>query len=68
MNPVLSMLRTQKNQTNGIDKKSFLEFAKSMQGKDPKAMVDELRASGKMSESQYQSLLKRAEELSTTLK
>ena len=59
MNPVLSMLHSQKSN----QKQSFAQFAKSMQGKDPKAMVDELRSSGQMSEQQYQNLLRQAQSI-----
>ena len=64
------MLHTQNSQEPKTlnSKQSFLEFAKSMQGRDPKAVVDELRASGRMSEAQYQSLLKRAKEFAGLLK
>ena len=70
MNPVLSMLHTQNSQELKMlnSKQSFLEFVQSMQGRDPKAMVDELRASGRMSEAQYQSLLKRAKDFAGFLK
>ena len=66
MNPVLSMLHTQKNEPDM--KANFLQFVKSMQGKDAQAIVQQLRASGQMSESQYQSLLQRAKSLSAILK
>jgi hypothetical protein len=40
---------------------SFAEFAKYMKGKDAKSIVDDLRASGKMSEQQYQQLTQQAQ-------
>ena len=80
MNPLLSMLNSQKNPNpnsvpmnvqapnTGNLLSDFAAFKRSMNGKDPKAMVDELRASGRMSEQQYQSLLKQAQDLITILK
>jgi len=46
----------------------FARFKKQMEGKDPKAMVDELRASGRMSDAQYHQLLQRAKALQSFLK
>ena len=83
MNPILGMLRAQpgnpQNQQNNmvnIPQKSspaemlasFSQFKKQMEGKDPKAMVDELRASGRMSKAQYQQLLQRAKSLQDFLR
>ena len=83
MNPILGMLNTktynppsQPNNFGNISSTSspanllasFAQFKKQMEGKDPKAIVDELRASGRMSDAQYQQLLQRAKELQAFLK
>lgn len=78
MNPILSMLNSTNKQTqpqvskspqsSGNTLKDFAAFKKSMEGKDPKAIVDGLRSSGKMSEKQYQDLLTRAKSLESLLK
>jgi len=66
-NPILSMLHTQneqQTQTSSLPKvnkqMSFAQFVKLMKGKDPKAIVDELHASGQMSDQQYNSLVQEA--------
>ena len=78
MNPIMSMLRSKNNSSSQQNSKSsgqntnmlsdFAQFKKSMKGKDAKAIVDELRASGKMSEQQYQQLLQKAKSLEAFLK
>jgi len=79
MNPILSMLNSQRNPKpaqalnvqvprSGNFLSDFAAFKRSMEGKDPKAMVDELRASGRMSEQQYQSLLSKAQDIATLFK
>ena len=83
MNPILGMLHTQQgnqqspqNNIVNIPQRSspadmlasFSQFKKQMEGKDAKAIVDELRASGRMSEAQYQQLLQRAKSLQDFLK
>ena len=68
-NPIMSMLRTPSKSTStskstnfpDVSKMSFAEFARYMKGKDAKSMVDDLRASGQMSEQQYQKLLAQAQ-------
>lgn len=70
-NPIMSMLRSQNNQQSSSSGNMLIEFAKfkkQMQGKDAKAMVDDLRASGKMSEQQYQQLVNKAQTLKDFLK
>lgn len=67
-NPIMSMLRSQSKPSSNskstgfpdVSKMSFAEFAKYMKGKDVKSIVDDLRASGKMSEQQYQQLTQQA--------
>ena len=71
MNPLLSMLNSQKkvNYTpTGNMLSDFAAFKQSMQGKDLEAIVNDLRASGRMSEQQYQSLLQSAKSLMNVLK
>lgn len=70
-NPIMSMLHSQNNQQPSSSGNMLIEFAKfkkQMQGKDAKAMVDGLRASGKMSEQQYQQLISTAQTLKDVLK
>ena len=76
MNPIMSMLRSKNNSSSQQNSKSseqntlsgFAKFKQDMQGKDAKAIIDGLRASGKMSEQQYQQLLKKAKDLEAFLK
>ena len=78
MNPIMSMLRSKSNSSSQQNSKSteqsgnvlseFAQFKKNMQGKDAKAIIDGLRASGRMSEQQYQQLLKKAKDLEAFLK
>lgn len=72
-NPIMSMLRTPSN--NGITKQnetipdlpkvdknmSFGQFARLMKNKDPKSIVDQLCASGRMTTQQRDMLYKQAE-------
>lgn len=70
-NPIMSMLHSQNNHRSSSSGNMLIEFAKfkkQMQGKDAKAMVDELRASGKMTEQQYQQLISTAQTLKDVLK
>ncbi len=46
----------------------FNDFKKQMVGKDPKAMVEELLKSGKMSQQQFEQLKEQAQSLSSILK
>ena len=78
MNPIVSMLRSKNNSSSQQNSKStesngnilseFAKFKKDMQGKDAKAIVDGLRASGRMSEQQYQQLLQKAKNIEAFLK
>lgn len=68
-NPIMSMLRTpsssaSNSKTSGfpdVSKMSFSDFVKYMNGKDAKMIVDDLRATGKMSEQQYKRLMQQAQ-------
>ena len=58
LNPILSQL----NNNNPVQMlQKFAEFKRSMQGKDPEAMVNELLKSGKMSQAQFEQLKAQAE-------
>lgn len=46
----------------------FADFKKTMQGKDPEAIVKQLMAEGKMSQSQFENLKKQAQSLMTILR
>lgn len=69
-NPIMSMLHSQNKQSSSSGNMllEFAKFKKQMRGKDAKAMVDELRASGKMTEQQYQQLISTAQTLKDVLK
>ena len=58
LNPILSQL----NSNNPVQMlQKFAEFKRTMQGKDPEAMVNELLRSGKMSQAQFEQLKEQAE-------
>lgn len=69
-NPILSAMANQNqapsNPANMMAQ--FAEFKKSLVGKDPKAMVEELLSSGKMSQAQFETLKKQAQSLQGFLK
>jgi hypothetical protein len=46
----------------------FAEFKKSMQGKDPQAMINQLISSGKMSQEQFNNLAEQAKAFKSLLK
>lgn len=58
LNPMLQQLRSN-NPLSMVQQ--FNEFRKSMYGKDPQAMVEELLRSGKMSPQQYEQLKAQAQ-------
>ena len=64
LNPMLSKL----NSNNPVQMlQRFAEFKKSMQGKDPEAMVNELLRSGKMSPQQFEQLKSQAQSFMSLL-
>ena len=64
INPMLSQL----NATNPMQMlQKFAEFKKSMAGKDPEAMVNELLRSGKMSQQQFEQLKQQAQSFMSLL-
>ena len=53
---------------NGNLIQQFAEFKRTMQGKDPEAIVKQLPAEGKMSQQQFESLKTQAQSLMTILR
>lgn len=72
MNPILQMLgQSQKQSMNSNPMqmlKQFAQFKQQMQGRDPKAMVEQLLASGKMTQQQFDQLKQQAQMLQGFLK
>ena len=67
MNPILSRLNTPNNpQPNMLQQ--FAEFKRSMAGKDPQAMVQQLIQSGKLSQQQFEQLKQQAHYLQSILR
>ena len=68
-NPMLAMLNRQPQQNNSANTlQQFQQFRQQMAGRDPKAMVEELLRSGKMSQQQFQQLSQQAKQLEQILK
>lgn len=69
-NPILNTLQNQTQTANNPFAmiQQFSEFKKSMQGKNPQAMVQELLNSGKMSPEQFEQLKQQAQSLQSILK
>lgn len=69
-NPILNALQNQTQMANNpfVMIQQFGEFKKSMQGKNPQAMVQELLNSGKMSPEQFEQLKQQAQSLQSILK
>ena len=65
MNPILQMLgQSQKQSMNSNPMQmlqQFAQFKQQMQGRDPKAMVEQLLASGQMTHQQFDQLKKQAQ-------
>ena len=64
INPMLSQL-TSNNPIQMLQR--FAEFKKTMQGKDPEAMVNELLRSGKMTQQQFEQLKAQAQSFMSLL-
>ena len=66
-NPMLQALNQQRNQqmpNNPMQMiQKFAEFKRQMQGKNPQAIVQQLLASGQMTQQQFDSLKKQAQAL-----
>ncbi len=63
-NPMLAMLNRQPQQNNSANTlQQFQQFRQQMAGKDPRAMVEDLLRSGKMSQQQFQQLSQQAKQL-----
>ena len=72
MNPILQMLgQSQKQSMNSNPMQmlqQFAQFKQQMQGRDPRAMVEQLLASGQMTQQQFDQLKKQAQMLQGFLK
>ena len=72
MNPILQMLGQSQKQSmnsNPIQMlQQFAQFKQQMQGRDPRAMVEQLLASGKMTQQQFDQLKQQAQMLQGFLK
>ena len=72
MNPILQMLgQSQKQSMNSNPAQmlqQFAQFKQQMQGRDPKALVEQLLASGKMTQQQFDQLKQQAQMLQGFLK
>ena len=56
-NPMLAMLNRQPQQNNSANTlQQFQQFKQQMAGKDPKAMIEELLRTGKMTQQQAKQL------------
>lgn len=68
-NPMLAMLNRQPQQNNSANTlQQFQQFKQQMAGKDPKAMVEELLRTGKMTQQQFDQLSQQANQLAQILK
>lgn len=68
MNPILQMLgqsqRTPMTHNDPMQMlQQFAQFKQQMQGRDPRAMVEQLLASGKMTQQQFEQLKQQAQSL-----
>lgn len=61
MNPLLN------NQNQSLLSR-FIDFQKSMQGRNPEQMIKEMLNSGQISQAEYQQAVEKAKELSQLLK
>ena len=68
-NPMLAMLNRQPQQNNSANAlQQFQKFKQQMAGKDPKAMIEELLRTGKMTQQQFDQLSQQAKQLAQFLK
>lgn len=65
-NPMLTMLNRQPQQNNSAN--ALQQFKQQMAGKDPKAMVEDLLRTGKMTRQQFDQLSQQAKQLAQLLK
>ena len=73
MNPILAMLSQSQQPGQGMNNpiqmlQQFSEFKKTMAGKNPQAIVENLLKSGQMSNQQFEQLKQQAKTLSQFLK
>lgn len=68
-NPMLQRLNRQPMQENPANMlQQFQAFRRQIAGRDPKAMVEEMLQSGKMSRQQFEQLSQQAKQLEHILK
>ena len=68
-NPMLAMLNRQPQHNNSANTlQQFQQFKQQMAGKDPKAMVEDLLRTGKMTQQQFDQLSQQAKQLAQLLK
>lgn len=73
-NPILQALRGTQAPINPMASnpiqmiQQFAQFKRSMQGKNPQAIVQELLNSGQMSQEQFEQLKQQAQDLQSILK
>jgi predicted NAD/FAD-binding protein len=66
---MLAMLNRQSQQNNSANVlQQFQQFKQQMAGKDPKAMIEELLRTGKMTQQQFDQLSQQAKQLAQFLK
>ena len=69
MNPILQMISQNASRNNPMQMlQQFAQFKQQMQGRDPKAMVEQLLASGKITPQQFEQLKQQAQTLQHFLK
>lgn len=62
-NPILQAMRTSGLPNNPMAMmQQFAQFKQQMQGKDPQKMVEQMLASGQMSQQQFEQLKQQAEQ------
>lgn len=71
MNPILQQLQTarQASPNNPMQMlQQFSQFKRQMQGRDPRAMVEDMLRTGKLSPAQFEQLKAQANQLQNILK
>ena len=67
-NPLLNMIGNNMPNNNGFDMQGFINFAKSMKGKNPKQMVLNMLNTGQINNNQFNQMLNQAKEISKLFK
>lgn len=69
MNPILQKLQQQAAPNNPMQMlQQFSQFKRQMQGRDPRAMVEDMLRTGKLSPAQFEQLKAQANQLQNILK